>query len=121
MTTKVHGCVLRELPEIRPASRMRRSSWSPSGAGAYSRTSRRLAIASQASTGRRVLGRQVRERVGVRPGPARLALVERRDLFEPLGRELEVGELEVLTDARRRGGLREPESPALHVPAQDCL
>src|SRR3954451_19815291 len=121
MTTKVHGCVLRELPEIRPASRMRRSSWSPSGAGAYSRTSRRLAIANQASTGRRVLGGQVRERVGVQPGPARLALVERRDLVDVLGSELEVEELEVLADARGRGRLREHDAPALQVPAQDDL
>src|SRR3954447_1620650 len=101
MTTNVHGCGVFELPEMRPASRMRRSSSSPSGAGAYSRTSRRLAMASQASTAGSLL-RDRREAVGVRALAARLAAVEVVDLLDVLRRELEVEQLEVLADARRR-------------------
>src|SRR4051812_35147149 len=109
---------------MRPASRMRRSSSSPSGAGAYSRTSRRLAMASQASTAGSVpvratpgrwsgSGRDVREAVRVRPLTSLFATVEVVDLPGVLRRELEVEDLEVLPDARRRRGLREHDARAL--------
>src|SRR5450432_1967613 len=66
-------------------------------------------------------GGDVGERVRKRTRPADLALVERSDPRDVVRLELEVKELEVFLDPRRRRGLGEHDVSALDVPAKHHL